>query len=179
MEPMTGAIVDASGRIRIAAGENPSNQVARNTADPHGPAMPGAPVELCGRCIFDECASGHLALPGGGCRLIGPRACSKLWDSEAESDCEEEDILPCPDGWVEGGEGLYCGPFYPECGYGERPLLGGGCERVVTLHDGCPAGPFPEAPVGSTDVVYAAAGSSCVGDCGSLVNLAGTNRSPH
>ena len=128
-----------------------------------------------GEPYFDYCEAGHLALPGGGCVQVGPRACPKLWDPEAPGeasgqapvDCEVGDVLPCDDGWVESEDGLYCEPVYDECPFGERPLLGGGCERVIPLAEDCPPGPFPEVPEGATDVVYVLAESTCAETCGS------------
>jgi len=117
--------------------------------------------------VFDECGSGELALPGGGCVLVGPRACPKLWDPDAEVDCEVGDVLPCPDGWVEVEDGLYCEPIFDECGMDQRPLLGGGSERVVPLAADCPAGPFPGIPEDAAGAVYVLAGSDCTVGCGS------------
>ena len=120
-----------------------------------------------GEPYFDYCEAGHLALPGGGCVQVGPRACPKLWDPEADVDCEIGDVLPCEEGWSESADGLHCEPVYDECPFGERPLLGGGCERVIPLAEDCPPGPFPEAPEGAADVVYVLAESSCTENCGS------------
>jgi len=75
-------------------------------------------------------------------------------------------VLPCEEGWVESEDGLYCEPVYDECPSGERPLLGGGCERVIPLEEDCPPGPFPEVPEGATDVVYVLADSTCTESCG-------------
>ena len=119
-----------------------------------------------GEPYFDYCPDGHLALPGGGCVQVGPRACPKLWDADADVDCEVGDVLPCEEGWVESEDGLYCEPVYDECPFGERPLLGGGCERVIPLAKDCPPGPFPDVPEGVVDVVYVLADSTCVEDCG-------------
>ncbi len=116
---------------------------------------------------FDECGPGLLALQGGGCVQVGPRACPKLWDPEADVDCEVGDVLPCPEGWSESEDGMYCDPGYAECGPGERSLVGGACERVVPLAEDCPPGPFPEVPEGAKDVVYVSAASTCVDGCGS------------
>ena len=116
---------------------------------------------------FDDCEPGHLALPGGGCVLVGPRACPKLWDPEADVDCKIGDVLPCKEGWVESEDGLYCEPVYDECPFGERPILGGGCQRVIPLAKDCPPGPFPEVPEGATDVAYVLAESDCTENCGS------------
>ncbi|MBM4355359.1 MAG: DUF1565 domain-containing protein, partial [Deltaproteobacteria bacterium] len=116
---------------------------------------------------FDECGPGLLALEGGGCVQVGPRACPKLWDPESVVDCEVGDVLPCPDGWSESEDGMYCDPKYGECGPGERSLVGGGCERVVPLAKDCPPGPFPEVPEGAKDVVYVSAASTCTEGCGS------------
>jgi len=115
---------------------------------------------------FDECLPGHLALEGGGCVQVAPRACPKLWDPDADVDCEVGDVLPCPDGWLESEDGMYCDPGYDECGHGERPLVGGGCQRVIPLPEDCPAGPFPEVPDGATDVIYVLADSPCTDGCG-------------
>ena len=120
-----------------------------------------------GEPYFDECPDGHLALRGGGCVQVGPRACPKLWDPEADVDCEIGDVLPCPEGWGESEDGLYCEPIHEECPFGERPLLGGGCERVVPLAEDCPPGPFPNVPGGATDVVFVLAASDCAQNCGS------------
>ncbi|MBM4355232.1 MAG: DUF1565 domain-containing protein [Deltaproteobacteria bacterium] len=115
---------------------------------------------------FDECGPGLLALEGGGCVQVGPRACPKLWDPDADVDCDVGDVLPCPEGWTESEDGMYCDPKYGECGPGERSLVGGGCERVVPLAEDCPPGPFPEVPEGATDVVYVSAASTCSEGCG-------------
>ena len=116
---------------------------------------------------FDYCGPGELARPGGGCMMVGPRACPKLWEPEADVDCAAGDVLPCQEGWAESPDGLYCEPVYDECSFGERPILGGGCERVVPLPEDCPLGPFPEVPEGASDVVHVAAESDCTDDCGS------------
>jgi len=81
-------------------------------------------------------------------------------------DCEVGDILPCPDGWSESDDGMYCDPKYAECSLGERSLVGGGCERVVPLAEDCPPGPFPVVPEGAEDAVYVSAASTCTGACG-------------
>ena len=98
---------------------------------------------------------------------VGPRACPKLWDPEADVDCEVGDILPCPEGWSESEDGMYCDPMHAECPFGERALVGGACERVISLAEDCSDGPFPEVPDGAEDVVYVLAGSECVENCGS------------
>ena len=116
---------------------------------------------------FDQCGPGELALPGGGCRQVGPRACPKLWDVASEADCEVGETLSCPEGWVTDAEDVYCEPEYDHCPFGERPLLGGGCQRVIPAADACPEGQFPAVPDGVTDIVYALAASSCAGGCGS------------
>ncbi len=115
---------------------------------------------------FDECGPGLLALEGGGCVQVGPRACPKLWDPEADVGCKVGDVLPCPEGWSESDDGMYCDPTYGECGPGERSLVGGGCERVVPLAEDCPPGPFPQVPEGAKDVVYVSAASTCTEGCG-------------
>jgi len=123
---------------------------------------------VAGGPFFDECGSGFLATPGGGCQLIGPRACPKLWDPDADVDCEIGDVLPCPKGWIEGEDGLYCEPIYDDdCEPGERPLLGGGCHRVIPLPEDCPIGMFPEVPEDATEVLYVLADSPCTENCGS------------
>jgi hypothetical protein len=119
-----------------------------------------------GEPYFDECPDGHLALKGGGCVQVGPRACPKLWDPEADVDCEVGDVLPCPEGWSESEDGMYCDPMYAECPFGERALVGGACERVIPLAEDCPEGPFPDVPDGATDVVYVLADSTCTENCG-------------
>ena len=119
-----------------------------------------------GEPLFDYCEPGHLALPGGGCVQVGPRACPKLWDPESDVDCEIGDVLPCPEGWSESEDLMYCDPGYADCPPGERALVGGACERVIPLAEDCPEGPFPEVPDGATDVMYVLAGSGCVDDCG-------------
>jgi len=116
---------------------------------------------------FDDCPPGRLALAGGGCAAVGPRACPRLWNPEAEVDCEVGDILPCPEGWEKSEDGLYCRPVYDECGFGELAVPGGGCKRVVPPEEDCPAGPFPDVPEGAVDVVYADAASNCELNCGS------------
>jgi len=115
---------------------------------------------------FDNCEQYELALPGGGCVQVGPRACPKLWDPDSDAACEVGDLLPCPEGWDEKEDGLYCEPQYDQCKEGQRPLLGGGCERVVPLEVDCPEGPFPEPPEGIENVVYVLAGSACTDGCG-------------
>ena len=120
-----------------------------------------------GEPLFDYCEPGHLALPGGGCVMVGPRACPKLWDPDADVDCEVGDVLPCKDGWSESEDGMYCDPGYGECGPGERALVGGACERVIPLAEDCPPGPFPDVPEEAMDVVYVLVGSECADKCGS------------
>ena len=130
----------------------------------YDPELPYGGLEVP---YFDECPEGLLALEGGGCIQVGPRACPKLWDPEADVGCEVGDVLPCPEGWEESEDGMYCDPGYAECGPGERALVGGECERVIPLAEDCPVGPFPEVPEGATEVVYASAGSACEDGCGS------------
>jgi len=93
---------------------------------------------------FEECLEGQLALEGGGCVQVGPRACPKLWDPDADVDCEIGDVLECPEGWQESKDGMYCDPGYADCPPGERALVGGGCERVIALPEDCPPGPYPD-----------------------------------
>ena len=120
-----------------------------------------------GEPYFDDCPGGLLAREAGGCIQVGPRACPRLWDQDAEADCEIGDVLPCPEGWSESDDGMYCDPGYADCGPGERALVGGACERVVPLPEDCPAGPFPDAPDGATDAVYVSSDSECEIGCGS------------
>jgi hypothetical protein len=119
-----------------------------------------------GQPLFDDCEPGHLALPGGGCAPVGPRACPKLWDPLAAADCQAGDLLPCPAGWAESEDGLSCDPGYAECPAGELALPGGSCEWVVAKPEECPAGPFPEAPPGATEVLHVLAASQCQSGCG-------------
>ncbi|MBM4356255.1 MAG: hypothetical protein FJ109_21105, partial [Deltaproteobacteria bacterium] len=53
-----------------------------------------------------------------------------------------------------------------ECPAGERPLLGGGCQRVVPLAADCPAAPFADVPKSDGQVVYVDALSPCTEGCG-------------
>ena len=142
-------------------------KVGPDWASPDGPEPPGLEID---EPVFDDCPEGLLALEGGGCIQVGPRACPKLWDPDADVDCEVGDILPCPGGWQESEDGMYCDPGYDECPFGERPVLGGGCQRVVPLEQDCPEGPFPDAPEGAAAVVYVSATSACVQDCGSMAS---------
>ncbi|MBM4354621.1 MAG: hypothetical protein FJ109_12680 [Deltaproteobacteria bacterium] len=112
------------------------------------------------------CGENEIPVLGGGCQRVGPRACPKLWDPEADVECEVGDVVPCPEGWSESEDGMYCDPKYGECGPGERSLVGGGCERVVPLAEDCPPGPFPAVPEGAADVVYVDAASTCTEACG-------------
>ena len=118
--------------------------------------------------LFDYCDSDELAIPGGGCALAGPRACPILWDPQGDYDCVLGDVLPCPDGWAENEDGLYCVPEYPECDEGMIAAPGGMCQPVVPHADQCPEGPFPEPPEDAEHPVYVDAESSCVEDCGSI-----------
>jgi len=117
--------------------------------------------------VFDYCDSGELALPGCCCAQLGPRACPKLWDPDAEVVCQAGEILPCPEGSIESGDGLWCEPVYDECGAGEIALPGGGCKRVIPLEEDCPPGKYAEAPDDAGELVYVYGGSQCVQDCGS------------
>jgi len=81
--------------------------------------------------------------------------------------CDVGEVLPCPEGWQESKDGLYCDPGYGECAAGERGIAGGDCQRVLPLLDECPDGPFPEVPPGASDVLYVDTGSACLVDCGS------------
>jgi len=114
-----------------------------------------------------ECGPGEIPLAHGGCLLAGPRACPKLWAPDDDSDCEAGDVLPCAEGWVESGEGIYCEPVYDDCEFGERAVLGGGCKRVGPQEDECPDGQFPKAPDGAESVLYVDAESECTQECGS------------
>ena len=130
-----------------------------------GCAMIGPDWGEAGEPYFDHCGPGLLALLGGGCAQVGPRACPRLWDPAADADCEAGDVLPCEKGSVESDNGLNCIPVYDHCPFGERPVLGGGCQRVVPLEADCPPGTFPEAPEGAADPVYVLASSDCAENC--------------
>jgi hypothetical protein len=75
----------------------------------------------------------ELPLIGGGCTAIGPRACPKLWDPEADVDCEAGELMEfnggaCPEGFVLTEDEVACIPFFSEeCPDGLLPLLGGDC----------------------------------------------------
>jgi hypothetical protein len=114
---------------------------------------------------IDECEHPwELPLIGGGCVAIGPRACPKLWDPEADVDCEPGELLEydgaaCPEGFVLTEDEVSCIPFFSEeCGTDEIPVIGGGCVTVGPVWpawlkepgsapaDGeCPAGQLPVA----------------------------------
>jgi hypothetical protein len=115
---------------------------------------------------FDDCPEGYLAVLGGNCAIVGPRACPKAWAPAAEIHCDIGDILPCPDGWEESEDALHCEPIYHVCPEGQRPLLGGGCEKVCPTLDQCPAATFATAPDGAAEVLYVLAESECEQDCG-------------
>ena len=116
---------------------------------------------------FAKCGAGQVALEGGECQAVGPRACSKLWNDEAEQECEVGDVEPCSQGWFESDDGHYCEPAYDECGEGELPILGGGCSRVLSTAEDCPEGPFPPLQEEWVEVFYVLAASDCEADCGS------------
>ena len=85
----------------------------------------------------DDCENPwELPLIGGGCVAIGPRGCPKLWDPEADVDCEPGELMTyngsaCPEGFVLTEDEVACIPFFEEnCGDMEIPVLGGGCKRV-------------------------------------------------
>jgi len=85
----------------------------------------------------DKCENPwKLPLIGGGCVAIGPRACPKGWDPEADVDCEPGELMDyagsvCPEGFVLTEDEAACIPFFQEnCGEMEIPVLGGGCKVV-------------------------------------------------
>jgi hypothetical protein len=118
---------------------------------------------------FDECGESEVAVLGGGCLPVGPRACPKCWDPEAGDDCECGEALPCPDGFAEAGDGGWCEPIFDECGQSEVPVLGGGCEPAGAALP-CPQGVWPEPPESATSLVYVDGDSPCTDGCGAKEN---------
>jgi len=115
-----------------------------------------------------KCGAGKLALGDGGCLQAGPRACPKLWDPQSNVNCEIGDVLPCPENFKKSDDGSWCRPVLDECDAGERPVPGGGCQRVIKLEKYCSSGPFPEAPDDVSATLYVDAASNCIQDCGSM-----------
>lgn len=115
---------------------------------------------------YISCPAGSMPVPDGGCLQPGPRACSKLWDPEADIKCYLGDVLPCPEGWQPNVDGLYCRPGYETCGPGELAEVGGGCARVVPLAEDCPVSGYPDPPEGVQSIVYVKADSDCEVACG-------------
>ncbi len=67
----------------------------------------------------------------GACVGVGPRACPKTWDPEADADCTPGEMLPCPEGFALTDGGIACVPRFDEdCGDDEIPVFGGGCASV-------------------------------------------------
>ncbi len=153
---------ESCGEMEIPVLGGGCKKVGPNWYDPEAPNG-GLDVPY-----FDECGPGLLALKGGGCVQVGPRACPKLWDPEADVECEVGDLLPCPEGWSESEDGIYCDPKYGECGPGERALVGGGCERVLPLVGDCPPSTYADVPNEAANVVYVNATSGCAEGCGSM-----------
>jgi len=116
--------------------------------------------------VFSDCPPGQLATPGGGCVHLGPRVCPATWSDKSDWDCDPGETLPCPEGWDESEDQVYCTPVYGFCIEGQRPLLGGGCKRGVPSKDECPPGPYPVPPVGTAEVVYVDQLSPCQQNCG-------------
>ena len=114
--------------------------------------------------VFDDCAENEIALAGGGCAVVGPRACEKLWDPDSLADCQPGDLLPCPEGWHESEDTLFCEPSYVDCptDEGEPATL---CPAALAVQE-CPTGPFPEPPAGVTDILYVDDDSDCEAGCG-------------
>jgi len=84
----------------------------------------------------DECENDwELPLVGGGCLPVGPRACPATWDPGADVDCRAGELLPCPEGFVEEGDGAYCVPHFDDCPDTQVPRLGGGCRQVGPSFD--------------------------------------------
>ena len=115
---------------------------------------------------FEDCGPVGLAMPGGGCVQVGPRACPKLWDANADVECDVGDVLPCPDGAMVSNDNQYCVPVLDECKAGELPVPGGGCGHVLPLAEDCPKGPFPAIPDGDGEVVFVDIESTCAENCG-------------
>jgi hypothetical protein len=118
--------------------------------------------------LFSECPDGQLAVPGGGCVLVGPRGCASTWDGGDLVDCLGAAPAPCPDGYHASEDELWCDPGYTKCPAGERALVGGLCQRVVAAEEECPETLFPVIPEGCSEVRYVLAGSGCAENCGSL-----------
>ena len=127
-----------------------------------GPSWAAADPAL----LFADCPPGHLALTNGDCRQVGPRACPKLWDVDSGANCELDQLVDCPDGWIASLDGLYCTAEWSDCATGEVPSHGGGCKRLLPEANQCPEGPFPLPPADAGDVLYVDAGSNCEANCG-------------
>jgi hypothetical protein len=114
-----------------------------------------------------RCPDGKLPTSNGQCYIVGSRGCPTVWDDESDEFCSKHTPLECSDGWVTSEDGLYCLPVYDYCEKGERPILGGGCKKVLASTE-CPDGPFAEVPEGSIDVLFVANDSTCIEECGTL-----------
>ena len=161
---LSAVLLLCSGLLPACATREPDEADAkdvRNVADPDSVEVLGldCPGELvpwpAGICAprIDPCEPWELPLIGGGCTTIGPRACLKGWDPEADVDCEPGELRPCPEGFVELDDQTACVPRFDEgCGELEIPLMGGGCKKVGPswgdgqgglLFDYCEGGELP------------------------------------
>ena len=101
---------------------------------------------------MEECANAwEMPVVGGGCTVVGPRACPRTWDPLSDAQCEAGELLPCEEGFALQEDGAACVPvFDDDCVGGELPLFGGGCLAVGpkwaakgadgTLFDDCDPG---------------------------------------
>ncbi len=98
------------------------------------PCVDGLVLTAPGVCAppLPQCDSPwELPLVEGGCLAVGPRACPRGWDPEAEVDCAAGELLPCPDGFVLTDDEVACIPFFEDdCLETAVPILGGGCRDV-------------------------------------------------
>ena len=94
----------------------------------------------------DDCENPwELPLIGGGCVAIGPRACPKLWDLEADEECEPGELTQydgsaCREGFVLTDDESACVPYFEEnCGpQAQRVMRRGRTGRPGVVRGGSP-----------------------------------------
>lgn len=132
----------------------------------HQVPLPGGGCAAVGPAgEFADCPAGQLALLGGGCVVPGPRACPALYYPAFSGDCTAHELQECKAGYELAGDDVYCRPIWDQCGPGEVPQLGGGCEELLDA-GACPVGSYAEVPAGASQVIYVDVSSDCTTACG-------------
>ena len=133
------------------AGGNEDLSPAADSPSCPGGEDPDPETELCGREVGPCEQPWELPRPDGTCVPVGPRACPRAWDHDSGAACLPGELLPCPEGFSEVGDGAGCAPIFSACGDDEVPTIGGGCAPVglpaattpASVFAGCGSGELP------------------------------------